>query len=66
MRCARCHRQMDKATVWVGGMPIGPTCAQIMGLTDKSQGRITLAITRQHAPRPQAPNVDQLELELMQ
>ena len=32
MRCARCHRQINHASVTAGGMVFGPTCGLIMGL----------------------------------
>lgn len=32
MRCARCHKPLDKPALWVGGNAIGPKCAEKMGL----------------------------------
>lgn len=32
MRCARCLRPIQAAAGWSGGLPFGPTCAQIMEL----------------------------------
>jgi len=32
VRCARCHRQINHASVTAGGMVFGPTCGLIMGL----------------------------------
>jgi len=32
MRCARCHRQINHASVTAGGMVFGPTCGFLMGL----------------------------------
>ena len=34
MRCAFCNRPMLQATVMIGAMPIGPTCARKAGLVD--------------------------------
>jgi len=32
MRCARCHRQLQTATVTLAGVTFGPRCALLMGL----------------------------------
>ena len=34
MRCAFCNRSMQAAAVFVGAMPIGPTCARKAGLLE--------------------------------
>lgn len=46
MRCAFCNRSMQAAAVFVGAMPIGPTCARRAGLLDlarKKAGVLRLA-----------------------
>ena len=34
LRCAFCNRPMQAAAVFVGAMPIGPTCARKAGLLE--------------------------------
>ena len=46
MRCAFCNRPMQAAAVFVGAMPIGPTCARKAGLLElarKKAGALRLA-----------------------
>ena len=46
MRCAFCNRPMMAAAVFVGAMPIGPTCARKAGLLEmarKKAGVLRLA-----------------------
>lgn len=44
MRCAFCNRPMLAAAVFVGAMPIGPTCARKAGLIrPKHRGRASEA-----------------------
>ena len=46
MRCAFCNRPMLAAAVFVGAMPIGPTCARKAGLLElarKKSGVLRLA-----------------------
>ena len=37
MRCAFCNRPMQAAAVFVGAMPIGPTCARKAGLLERAR-----------------------------
>ena len=37
MRCAFCNRPMMAAAVFVGAMPIGPTCARKAGLLEMAR-----------------------------
>ena len=37
MRCAFCNRSMQAAAVFVGAMPIGPTCARKAGLLERAR-----------------------------
>lgn len=49
MRCALCGRQMFTAAVTIGGMSIGPKCAQRAGLMEparKRRGLLRLAGAR--------------------
>lgn len=46
MRCAFCNRPMQVAAVFVGVLPIGPTCARRAGLLElarKKAGALRLA-----------------------
>ena len=46
LRCAFCNRPMLAAAVFVGAMPIGPTCARKAGLLElarKKAGALRLA-----------------------
>ena len=46
MRCAFCNRPMQAAAVFVGALPIGPTCARKAGLLElarKKAGALRLA-----------------------
>ena len=46
MRCAFCNRPMLAAAVFVGALPIGPTCARKAGLLElarKKAGALRLA-----------------------
>lgn len=46
MRCAFCNRPMQAAAVFVGALPIGPTCARKAGLLElarKKAGVLRLA-----------------------
>lgn len=45
MICARCHRQINAATVSIGGFAFGPRCAVAMGLVQPVQ-RTTKAHNR--------------------
>jgi len=49
MRCARCHRQINHASMTAGGMVFGPTCARIIGLIPAVQ---PAAKTRHRAVKP--------------
>lgn len=46
MKCAFCNRPMQAAAVYVGALPIGPTCARKAGLLElarKKAGALRLA-----------------------
>lgn len=58
MKCAFCNRPMLAAAVFVGALPIGPTCARKAGLLElarKKSGVLRLAkpITGTRRPDPQ-------------
>lgn len=61
MRCAFCNRTMQAAAVFVGAMPIGPTCARKAGLLElarKKAGVLRLAGRAAVAHRPDPETID--------
>lgn len=61
MRCAFCNRPMLAAAVFVGAMPIGPTCARKAGLLElvrKKSGALRLARTSIGARRAGQETLD--------
>lgn len=63
MRCARCHRDMTRAHVWIGDMPVGPTCARIMGITPNGESHFVARITRGTAAKSADVPDEQMALE---
>ena len=61
MRCAFCNRPMQAAAVFVGAMPIGPTCARKAGLLElarKKAGALRLARPSIWQRRPDPETLD--------
>ena len=61
MNCAFCNRPMLAAAVYVGALPIGPTCARKAGLLErarKKSGVLRLARTSIGARRPDPETLD--------
>lgn len=61
MRCAFCNRPMQAAAVFVGALPIGPTCARKAGLLErarKKSGVLRLARPIAVARRPDPETLD--------
>ena len=61
MRCAFCNRPMLAAAVFVGAMPIGPTCARKAGLLElarKKAGVLRLARPTAVARRTDPETID--------
>ena len=66
MRCAFCNRPMMAAAVFVGAMPIGPTCARKAGLLEmarKKAGVLRLA-RPSNSPRRLDPQTMDLFAEM--
>lgn len=62
MKCAFCNRPMLAAAVFVGAMPIGPTCARKAGLLElarKKAGALRLA---RPSAAPRRPDPETLDL----
>lgn len=61
MKCAFCNRPMQAAAVFVGAMPIGPTCARKAGLLErarKKSGVLRLAKPSAGLRRPDPQTMD--------
>ena len=61
MNCAFCNRPMLQAAVFVGALPIGPTCARKAGLLElarKKAGALRLARPTAVARRPDPETLD--------
>ena len=61
MRCAFCNRPMQAAAVFVGAVPIGPTCARKAGLLElarKKAGVLRLARPSAGPSRPDPQTLD--------
>ena len=61
MKCAYCNRPMLAAAVFVGALPIGPTCARKAGLLElarKKSGVLRLARTSIGQRRPDPETLD--------
>ena len=65
MRCALCNRPMLAAAVFIGSMPVGPTCAKRAGLLDKARrnvGALRLSTAKAAKPKRDDPQtLDMLE-----
>ena len=61
MRCAFCNRPMQAAAVFVGLLPIGPTCARKAGLLElarKKSGALRMARPSIGARRADPETID--------
>ena len=62
IRCSRCNRPLTAVTVVQGGLAVGPTCAQRLGITaPKASARTTQPRSRAHAK--QIGQMDLLEMK---
>ena len=52
LRCVFCNRPLDKAGIFIGGYPVGSTCAKNRGLT-----RLSSSITVSIAVRNDQPDL---------
>ncbi|GHC72750.1 hypothetical protein GCM10007320_08840 [Pseudorhodoferax aquiterrae] len=67
MRCALCGRCLDKAAMFIGQLPVGPTCARRHGLMAKARKRFgSLWVNSQHVPRAGRPRPDTQTLDLFE
>jgi hypothetical protein len=67
MRCAICGRSLDKAAMFIGQLPVGPTCARRHGLMAKARKRFGfLWVNSQQVPAVRRPKPDNLTLDLFE
>ena len=50
LRCVICNRQLDKAEFFIGGYPVGSTCAKNRGLGNSNQIRGKIDVVRNDQP----------------
>lgn len=61
MKCAFCNRHLQAAAVFVGALPIGPTCARKAGLLElarKKAGVLRMARPSAGQRRPDPQTID--------
>ena len=66
LHCAFCNRPMLAAAVFVGAMPIGPTCARKAGLLEltRKKARALCLARSSHSPRRLDPQTMDLFAEV--
>lgn len=62
MNCAFCNRPMLQAAVFVGAMPIGPTCARKAGLLELARKKSGVLRLAKHSTAPRHPDPQTLDL----
>ena len=62
MRCAFCNRPMMAAAVFVGAMPIGPTCARKAGLLELTRKKARALCLARPFTSPRRPDPETLDL----
>ncbi|WP_313080494.1 hypothetical protein [Pulveribacter sp.] len=65
LHCALCGRSMASATVYIGQLPVGPTCARRAGLVEAARKRRG-ALRLQLLPRTPAAQRDSRTLDLFE
>lgn len=50
LRCVICNRPLDKAEFFIGGYPVGSTCAKNRGLGNSSPIRGKIEVVRNDQP----------------
>lgn len=61
LRCVICNRPLDKAEFFIGGYPVGSTCAKNRGLGSSSPIRGKIEIVRNDQPDLFGENYDKEE-----
>lgn len=62
MNCAFCNRPMLAAAVYVGALPIGPTCARKAGLLERARKKTGVLRLAKHSTAPRHPDPQTLDL----
>ena len=62
MRCAFCNRPMQAAAVFVGAMPIGPTCARKAGLLELARKKAGVPRLARPSAGPRRTDPETLDL----
>jgi len=62
MKCAFCNRPMLAAAVFVGAMPIGPTCARKAGLLELARKKAGVLRLGRPNTAPRRPDPQTLDL----
>lgn len=62
MKCAFCSRPMLQAAVFVGAMPIGPTCARKAGLLERARKKTGVLRLARPCTTPRRPDPQTLDL----
>ena len=62
MRCAFCNRTMLAAAVFVGAMPIGPTCARKAGLLELARKKAVVLRLARPSTGPRRTDPETLDL----
>ena len=62
MKCAFCNRPMQAAAVFVGAMPIGPTCARKAGLLELARKKSGVLRLAKPSTSPRSPDPQTLDL----
>ena len=62
MKCAFCSRPMLQAAVFVGAMPIGPTCARKAGLLERARKKTGVLRLARHTAVAHRPDPETLDL----
>ena len=62
MRCAFCNRPMQAAAVFVGALPIGPTCARKAGLLELARKKAVALRLARHTAVARRPDPETIDL----
>ncbi len=62
MNCAFCNRPMLAAAVYVGALPIGPTCARKAGLLERARKKTGVLRLSRPCTSPRRPDLQTLDL----
>ena len=58
MKCVRCARPLTHVDYWVGKYPIGPKCAEKLGIAKRTEKRVVV----QGSKRARKAEIEQMDL----